>query len=73
MRTIAVLRFNLAVFAMTACCIVAMHTAAAGPTESTACDAQEPRRAADPARFPRHGPSSHLGNPLGREDPHYAG
>lgn len=32
--------------------------------ENTACDSQRPNRAADAARFPRRGPSSHLGNPL---------
>jgi hypothetical protein len=33
--------------------------------ENTACDSAQPLRTADPARFPRRGPSSHLGNPLG--------
>ena len=35
--------------------------------ENAACDAQEPRRTDDPARFPRRGPSSHLGNALGTD------
>jgi len=35
--------------------------------ENAACDAREPRRTADPTRFPRRGPSSHLGNPLGTD------
>jgi len=33
--------------------------------ENAACDPMEPLRAADAARFPRRGPSSHLGNPIG--------
>jgi hypothetical protein len=33
--------------------------------ENAACDPEAPLRAADAARFPRRGPSSHLGNPLG--------
>lgn len=35
--------------------------------ENIACDPSEPRRAADRARFPRRGPSSHLGNSLGTD------
>jgi hypothetical protein len=35
--------------------------------ENTACDPEQPLRAADAARFPRRGPSSHLGNPLGTD------
>ena len=35
--------------------------------ENTACNPDEPLRAADSARFPRRGPSSHLGNALGTD------
>ena len=35
--------------------------------ENAACDPDEPLRAADHTRFPRRGPSSHLGNPLGTD------
>jgi hypothetical protein len=33
--------------------------------QNTACDPAQPNKPADPARFPRRGPSSHLGNALG--------
>jgi hypothetical protein len=33
--------------------------------ENTACDPSNPGRTADPARFPRRGPSTHIGNTLG--------
>ena len=32
--------------------------------QNTACDPENPSQAADAARFPRRGPSSHIGNPL---------
>ena len=32
--------------------------------QNMACDPDEPLRSADMPRFPRRGPSSHLGNPL---------
>lgn len=32
--------------------------------QNAACDPVRPLQSADPARFPRRGPSSHLGNPL---------
>jgi hypothetical protein len=35
--------------------------------ENAACNPAEPLRAADAARFPRRGPSSHLGNPIGTD------
>jgi hypothetical protein len=35
--------------------------------ENAACDPSEPLRAANAARFPRRGPSSHLGNPMGTD------
>lgn len=35
--------------------------------ENAACDPAQPLRAADAARFPRRGPSSHLGNAIGTD------